>query len=159
MVPGATEGTGTSAMRNSLTQPVIDAIAIDDATNPSSHTKSLSGWRVSTASKSVVNNTTCPLNECRITDSTKHTTRRASSFLAPRAAHRCTQAQQIRRPVRLPLTNHQRAVNYKSRRHPPKLDTEFRPGTGEKQQSRRERTPRITHSCGLLRDADYSDTG
>ena len=41
---------------------------------------------------------------------------------------------------------------------PPELETGFRPGTHEKQQSHRERTPSITHSCGTLTDADYSDT-
>ena len=35
-VPGPTEATATSAKRNTQNKPAIDAVALDDATNPSS---------------------------------------------------------------------------------------------------------------------------
>ena len=41
---------------------------------------------------------------------------------------------------------------------PPELETGFRPGTHEKQQSHRERALRITHSRGTVSDAECEDT-
>ena len=60
---------------------MFDGSTLDDATNPTQHTSSLSEWRVCTASQGVENKAMNPMTECRITESMKHTARRATFYL------------------------------------------------------------------------------